>query len=180
MSAFLFEETFSMNLSKVTLVRPSLNQPFSFRITSNTVLNYAIHFIGTALVCPGAESCPACGTIGKRVLSLLVGGSNLGINLLEVGQPTMAEMAAIKNQHSMMTLKDSTWSFVRLKAKRPLIPTLVQVQSEKPSVGVADQSIMRAFSKLFNLPAPQQHHDIESYQQYVQDSMIKKLKSALV
>ena len=180
MSAFLFEETFSVKLSKVSLLRPVVGRPFSIHITSPLVLNYAIHFIGSAFVCPGEESCPACGTIGKRTLSLLVGGSNRSIGLLEVGTPTMVEMVSIMNQHSLKDLFGTTWSFVRRAAKRPLVPTLVQVKPEKMPLEVDRHLILEAFAKLFTLPPPAAAMDAAAYDQALKPALEAKLKRALL
>jgi len=180
MSAFLFEETFSVSLSKVTLIRPIVNRPFSLQVTSPLVLNYAIHFIGSAFVCPGAEECPACGTIGKRTLSLLVGGTNRSVGLLEVGAPTMSSMVSIMNEHSLRDLFGTTWSFVRTAAKRPLIPTLVQVKPEKMPPRVDDSIILQAFAQLFGLPKPAPTMDAASFDEALKPALVSKLKRALL
>lgn len=180
MSAFLFEETFSVSLSKVTLLRPIVSRPISLQVTSPLVLNYAIHFIGSAFICPGAEECPACGTIGKRTLSLLVGGSSRSVGLLEVGSPTMVEMVSIMNQHSLRDLFGTTWSFVRKAAKRPLVPTLVQVTPEKLPTPVEDNLVLQAFAQLFTLPKPAPHMDAAIYDQSIKPALVAKLKRALL
>jgi hypothetical protein len=180
MGAFLFEETFAVKASKVTVVRPICNQPFSFRINSSTVLTYAIHFIGAAFVCPGEETCPACGTIGKRSLSMLFAGSHSNVGILEVGQSTMGEMVLIQNQHSLSTLCGTTWSFVRRAAKRPLIPTLVSIKDEKPVTPLSEDLILQAFAKLFSLAPPPAAMSPSDYSELLKPALALKLERALI
>lgn len=180
MNSFLFEETFGFDGTKVTLIRPVLNQVIRLTISNETVLQYVVHFIGKAYLCPGPDFCPACGAVSKRPLAMLCGGTDHNVGLLEIGSPTLAAMDAIRHKNSLTSLVGTTWTFIRRKAKRPLEPTLESLSTAAAPGVVSDTVLLRSFAKLFSLPRPSAGVRPEDYAASIQDELSKRIGRAVL
>lgn len=180
MSSFLFDETFRLGDTKVRLVRPELRRPFRFTVTSEQMIHYAIHFIGRAFICPGEEVCPACGTVNKRSLSMLCGGSDQDIAVLELAAPTLACIDAEVRKNDLKGLLGTRWEFCRLIAKRPLSVNFAGMMSPDCFTQLSSALVLRAFAKLFSLPNPDKFSDHRSYAASIEPVLVLKLKAALL
>lgn len=180
MSSFLFDEMFRLGDTKVTLIRPILRQPFDFTVTSKQMVHYAIHFLGRALLCPGEEYCPVCGTIARRNLSLLIGGTDNHLGLLEVGAATLSGVDAEIRRNSLLSILGSRWQFCRMVAKRPLQVSFKGVLPADQIREVSSEMALRAFAKLFQLPRPDAGMSTAMFAEVTRPTLIAKLKAAVV
>lgn len=180
MSGFLFDSDFTTAGRRYSLIRPETGRELKFEFSSDLVLHYAIHFAGKAFLCPGEESCPACGTLGKRVLSMIFTGNEQHVGMLEVGLSTMSQLQCIARDNSILNLSGTRWSFLRRLARRPLIPVLSGIAPLPDRSSVSTVAALSGFAKIFGMPMPFDYETPDVFAARAREGLCKKLSEYLL
>lgn len=165
-------------------VHPRSEVQFTF--SSERIPIYAVHFIGRAFICPDSlgldrkPSCPACGTISRRVLGWAVSGTERYVQVIELGQPTLEAFDRARKECSVQSLTGTRWNFSRSVAKRPLWPKFIGIDPTASRSPISDQVIMKAFCRLHGLESPSADLIWDQFANRIVEQCHRKLARQLV